>query len=137
MNAGVSGEVTANGVKRLEAILESSRVDLLILLEGGNDILGNKNPALTKRNLAQMIAQAQRYNIDVVLVGVPEKKLFSSVAPLYKELAEEYNLVFEAELIGDLLRQPKYKSDSIHFNEEGYRVMAETLHQLLVDSGAL
>jgi hypothetical protein len=45
--------------------------------------------------------------------------------------------VFEAELIGDLLRQPKYKSDSIHFNEEGYRVMAETLHQLLVDSGAL
>jgi len=137
MNAGVSGEVTANGVKRLEAILENSRVDLLILLEGGNDILGNKNPAQIKRNLAQMVAQAQRYNIDVVLVGVPEKKLFSSVAPLYKELAEEYNLVFEAELIGDLLRQPKYKSDSIHFNEEGYRVMAETLHQLLVDRGAL
>jgi hypothetical protein len=54
-------------------------VDLLILLEGGNDILGNKNPAQIKRNLAQMVAQAQRYNIDVVLVGVPEKKIFSAL----------------------------------------------------------
>ncbi|SMF52574.1 Lysophospholipase L1 [Alteromonadaceae bacterium Bs31] len=137
INAGVSGEVSADGVSRLDSILSEKHVDLLILLEGGNDILRNQNPERTKQNLAKMIEIAKAYQVEVVLVGVPEKKLFSGVAPFYKELAEEYKLVFEADLIGDLLRQPKYKSDSIHFNAAGYRVMAEALHELLLERGAL
>ena len=136
INAGVSGEVTANGLARLDTILENTTVDLLILLEGGNDILRNHNLQQTQENLAQMIALAQRYGIDVVLVGVPEKKLFSSVAPFYRELADTYPVVFEGELMGNLLRQPQYKSDAIHLNEKGYRLMAESLYDLLVERGA-
>lgn len=137
INAGVSGEVTSAGVERLAKILEDTDVDLLILLEGGNDILRGINPVTTKRNLALMIEKAKSYNIDVVLVGVPEKKLFSDVAPFYEALADEYQLVFEGELISNLLRTPKYKSDSIHCNEDGYKVMAESLYRLLVERGAL
>jgi len=137
VNAGVSGELTSEGLKRLDKLLVNSRVDLLILLEGGNDILRNKNLVQTKQNLAQMIQLAKAYAIEVVLIGVPEKKLFSDSAPLYQELAEEYQLVFEEALIADLLAQPKYKSDAIHFNAKGYRVMAESIYELLVNHGAL
>lgn len=137
INAGASGETTAQGLERLSGILDQSTPDLLILLEGGNDILRNQDLARTKQNLAEMIELAQSYGAVVVLIGVPEKRLFSDAAPLYEELAKEYGLVFEGELIASLLREPQYKSDMVHFNAQGYRQLAESIYQSLVERGAL
>lgn len=137
INAGISGETTAEGLTRFSKTLEDYTPSLVILLEGGNDILRNLPPAQTKRNLAQMIEIAQRHKIQILLVGVPQKKLFSDTAPLYFELAEEYQVPLEAELVSDLLRSPQYKSDPIHFNEKGYRKLAEGLYQRLIDEGAI
>lgn len=136
INAGVSGEVTADGVPRLARILTETRVDLLILLEGGNDILRNINPKTTEQNLRVMLETARRHKVAVVLLGVPEKKLFSNSAPFYESLAEQYDLVFEDKLIGELMRTSKYKSDPIHFNAAGYRNLAESLYALMVKRGA-
>jgi acyl-CoA thioesterase I len=137
VNAGVSGETTAGGLARLGRELDESQPELLILLQGGNDILRNLDLAQTKANLAAMIELAAHRNIAVVLLGVPEKKLFSSAAPIYGELAEEHQLVFDGSLVASLLRSPSYKSDPVHLNAEGYRKMAESIHELLQDSGAL
>lgn len=137
INAGVSGEVTEQGRARFGALLEQTRPDLVLLLEGGNDILRNLDPARTQANLAAMIEQAQAQGVQVVLIAVPGKRLFSDAAPFYSALAEQYGLVLEDALIADLLRQRKYKSDSLHFNRAGYRVMAESLHERLVEEGAL
>jgi len=133
INAGVSGETTAGGMARLPETLADTNPALLILLEGGNDILRNENPATTKRNLAAMIEMAKSRGVQIVLIGVPERSLFSDVAPFYRDLAQEYELVLEDELIGDLLRTPRYKSDAIHFNQHGYRVMAEAIFELLAE----
>lgn len=137
VNAGVSGEVTAQGARRFSEVLGSNDADLVILLEGGNDILRNHDAADTKRNLALMIEMAQVRDIPVILIGVPEKKFFSDAAPFYGELAEEYHLVYEDEIIASLLRSPDLKSDSVHFNEKGYRALAVRIKKLLSESGAL
>jgi lysophospholipase L1-like esterase len=137
INAGISGEVTADGLARLPETIDQTTPDLLILLEGGNDILRNQDLEATKRNLASMIELAQSRGVEVVLIGVPAKSLFSSAASFYAELAEDYQLVFEESLIASLLRKSAYKSDAIHFNQQGYRVMAEAIHELLVVNGAL
>ncbi len=137
INAGISGETTKQGLARLNSVLEESDPQLMILLEGGNDILRNQNLSETKKNLASMIEAAQAYGVQVVLIGVPEKKLFSSSAKIFSELAEQYDLVFEETLIASLLRSPEYKSDSVHFNEQGYEKMAQAIHELLQDKGAL
>jgi lysophospholipase L1-like esterase len=136
INAGVSGETTAEGLARLGTVLSQTPADLIVLIEGGNDILRNQNLTRSKQNLAQMIELAQSYALDVVLIGVPEKKLFSNAAPMYAELAEEYGLVYDGELIAQLIRTQKYKSDSVHFNQDGYRVMAEEIYALLQKHGA-
>ena len=137
INAGVSGETTDEGLKRLGSLLDQEAPDLLILIEGGNDILRNKKRSDTKRNLGLTIQQAQQRSIPVVLVGVPEKSVFSYSSPIYEELAEEYDLVYEDSLIGGLMRDSSMKSDPIHFNDAGYRKMAEALYELLSDRGAL
>jgi lysophospholipase L1-like esterase len=137
VNAGVSGETTERGLARLPEQLSQTNPDLLILLEGGNDILRNNDFAATKRNLAAMIELAQNRGVQVVLLGVPEKRLFLGVAPFYADLAEDYQLVFEDQLVATLLRNSDYKSDPIHLNAKGYRVLAEKIHELLQDNGAL
>lgn len=137
INSGVSGETSEGGLKRLPVELDRISPDLLILIEGGNDILRNRTYTDIKKNIKGMIELAKDRGIPVVLIGVPEKKIFSSSAPFYQELADEYELVFDKTLIGSLQRNSDLKSDPIHFNGKGYRKMAEVIYKLLQDNGAL
>ena len=89
INAGISGETTKQGLARLASVLEENEPHLMILLEGGNDILRNQNLSQTKQNLASMIEMAQSQGVQVLLIGVPEKKLFSNSAKIFPELAEQ------------------------------------------------
>lgn len=136
VNAGISGETTNQGLERFVQVINEYHPSLLILMEGGNDILRN-NTTSTKANLARMIEISLASNIQVVLVGVPEKKLFSKSAAFYTELATEYEVVFEGELLSSLLRKSQYKSDAVHFNQQGYRQFAEGVFELLKTKGAL
>ena len=137
INAGVSGETTAEGLERLPDLLDRHNPALMILLMGGNDVLRNQDLEAAKRNLARMIELARGRNVQVVLVGVPRKSLFSNSADLYRELAEFYHLVLVDDLVAGLLRRPGYKSDAVHLNAAGYRAMAEELEEVLREAGAL
>lgn len=137
INAGISGETSAEGLERLPAVLQESVPDLMILMHGGNDILRNLGADKARANLRAMIELATGRGTQVVLVGVPEKKLLSSSAPYYQELADEYDLVFEKGMISSLLKKRALKSDSVHFNAAGYSEIASRLHALLQEHGAL
>jgi len=137
VNAGISGEITADGLARLPEVLDDVRPQLMLLLHGGNDILRNLNPSQASANIAAMIREARSRGIAVVLVGVPEKKLFSDTSPIYPALAEQFELVFVESIIADLLRSPSKKSDAVHFNQAGYEEIAQALYDALQRSGAL
>lgn len=137
INGGVSGELSRAGRARLPALLAEHRPALVILLEGGNDMLRGSGEGALKANLAAMIEAAQGSGAQVLLVGVPRKSLFADGAPLYEELADQYGLVLDNDSIGELLRDPALKSDAVHFNAEGYRTLAQRLHRLLQERGAL
>jgi len=137
INGGVSGELSQAGRARLPALLAEHRPALVILLEGGNDMLRGSGEGALKANLAAMIEAAQGSGAQVLLVAVPRKSLFADGAPLYGELAQQYGLVLDNDSIGELLRDPALKSDAVHFNAEGYRTLAQRLHRLLQERGAL
>mgnify|MGYP000061663931 FL=1 len=137
INAGISGEVSDAGLQRLPGLLSQYQPAMLILLEGGNDILQNRDTNHLKQNLARMITLARQHNTDVVLVAVPENNLFSNSAPLYRELADEHRVVVESEIIASLLRNSQYKSDPVHFNNRGYKALAQRIKSLLQDYNAL
>lgn len=138
VNAGISGETTAEGLKRIEKVLNKEKPDLVVLMEGGNDILRNYNLKETESNLGAMIEIIQARGIPVALMGIPVKSLFSSsCASFYEDLADKYTLPLDCDSVGELLRDSRYKSDSVHFNKEGYALIAKRVEELLKDSGAL
>lgn len=137
INAGVSGEVSSIGLKRLSEALEEYEPDLLILCHGGNDLLRNQSTKKMESNIRKMIQLAKEKNIPVILLGVPKPGIFLSTFETYKEIAESTETVFIENLILDVLSEKTLKSDSVHPNKEGYRFMAESIYSVLQKSGAL
>ncbi len=137
INAGVPGEVSADGLVRLPALLDEHRPRLLILCHGGNDLLRKHNEQELARNLRAMVEAARTRGIAVVLVGVPAPGLLLSVPELYAALAKEQQLPYEAEALRTILGDRALKSDPVHPNAEGYRQFAQRLHALLHAAGAL
>ncbi|MEW6687891.1 MAG: arylesterase [Pseudomonadota bacterium] len=134
---GVPGEVTAAGLARLPAVLEYHRPRLLLLCHGGNDFLHRQPKAQAAENLRAMIRLAKNRGIEVLLIGTPEPGFTLTPPAFYAEIAKEFDLPYEGEVIGKILRDSTLKSDQIHPNAQGYRLIAERVAELLRKSGAV
>jgi lysophospholipase L1-like esterase len=137
VNAGVRGEESAAGLTRLPGVLERVGPDLVILGHGGNDILRRRDLARSASNLRGMVELARRNGAAVVMLGVPGFGLFLGTHPMYGQIAESLQVPLEGEALANILGDPALKSDAIHPNAEGYRRLAEAVHALLQERGAL
>ena len=131
INAGVPGETSAQGLRRLPGVLAEHEPDLVILCHGGNDFLRRLDQQQLAANLAAMVALIHDSGAQVVVVGVPQLGLFLQTAPLYEQLAETYRLPYEGEIVADLLGDRDLKSDSVHPNAAGYRQLAQAVFRLI------
>lgn len=137
INAGVPGETTADGLKRLPGVLAEHKPRLVLLCLGGNDLLRRIPEAETETHLRLLARTVRESGAELVLIGVPEPKLFGGAAPVYARLASELQVPLENEVFVDVLKDNRLKSDPIHANAAGYRVVAERLAEFLRESGAL
>lgn len=132
INAGVPGEVSAEGLQRLPKLLEQHNPALLILCHGGNDILQKKDLNQLRSNLETMILLAKAKEVEVVLIAVPEFGVLRLTPPsLYHELSEKHSLKIEEDILPDLLHDNRYKSDLIHPNAAGYEQMAKAVEKVI------
>ena len=137
INSGVSGEVSAQGLKRLPKVLDEIHPQLLILCHGCNDLLRKMDLEEMESNIRSMIQLSLDRDIPVILLGVPKPGIFLSSFDVYKKIANSMNIIFIEDLISDVLGKKSLKSDSIHPNKKGYNVMAEEIYSLLLDKGAI
>lgn len=135
INAGISGEDTRGGLARLPSVLDRYKPQILILCEGGNDILRRKSMLNAKENLAKMIKIAQQRGIHVVLVGVPTVDILRfDTAQIYRELAQELSVPLEDQVLVDILSDDALKIDTIHPNADGYELMSNALAKIVSDT---
>ncbi len=132
INEGVSGETSAQGLDRLEEMLETHHPQLVIVCFGGNDILQRKSVSQLEANLEQMVTVIESYGAHVMLVAVPEIALLPRPLPLYASIAERHELVADLTTLSDLLKQRSMKSDTVHLNAKGYAALASALSQRIV-----
>ncbi|HLZ33547.1 MAG TPA: arylesterase [Nitrospira sp.] len=140
INAGVSGDTTAGGLRRVGWVLKTKPI-IVILELGGNDGLRGLSLQETKANLERIIQQFQNASVTVVLAGM---KLppnygteytagFESIYPL---LAKQYRLPLIPFFLDGVAGSVSLnQADGIHPTGEGYRIIAdkvlETLKPLL------
>lgn len=137
VNAGIPGEQTAAGLKRLPDLLDAHSPNLMILIHGGNDMLKKRSLDAAADNLKSMITTARERNTQVVMLAVPNPTLLLSPADFYEEVAESLGVPIDLKTLAKILQYPDTKSDTVHPNAKGYRIMAENIHELLKSRGAL
>jgi lysophospholipase L1-like esterase len=135
-NAGINGETSDEGLRRLPQLLEDKSIKLMILCFGGNDILRRQSMTTLKKNLKNMIQVAKAKKIDVLLIAVPNINLFGlSPLALYKEVAEEEDVPLLSGVLADILGNPTLKNDQIHPNALGYKQLANEVYDSLKENG--
>ena len=137
INAGVPGDTTTTGLQRLPAVLAEYRPRLVLLCLGGNDMLHQQPAATTENNLRLLVQTIRASGAEVVLIGVPEPKLFGGAPDFYARVARDMKLPLEDDAFNDVLKDARLKSDPIHANAAGYHRIAERLDEFLREAGAL
>jgi acyl-CoA thioesterase I len=137
VNAGVPGEVTAEGKARLPGVLDEQRPDLMILCLGGNDFFRNLDRKEAEANLREMVRTAKERGVEVLLVGVPRLGWGLEVPDLYRKIAADTGIPLEEKSLKRILADSSLKSDPIHPNAAGYRPLAEALAGALRKAGAV
>ncbi|MEJ2116062.1 MAG: GDSL-type esterase/lipase family protein [Gammaproteobacteria bacterium] len=131
INAGVPGEVSSKGLKRLPALLDKHVPELVIPIHSGNDILRKLPRHELKNNLSAMIELAKSRNIQIIMLGVPEPGIFLKSADIYEQVANENNIPVELSLLPKIFGNNSLKSDIAHFNAQGYKILAEGIYEFL------
>ena len=137
VNGGVSGELSGDGLRRLPIWLDEYEPKMLILCHGANDLLRSLSEEKAAENVRAMVKMARDRGIDVVLIAVPKFGLMRAPPTFYEDIAREFDIPIERYVLNDIVRNSALRSDSVHPNAEGYRLIAQALVKRLQVSGAL
>lgn len=137
VSAGVPGEVSETGLARLPDALDQAQPRLLILCHGGNDFLRKLPETQAAANVRAMVKVAREKGVEVVLVGVPKPGLAAAPAGFYADIAREFRIPYDGEVLKSVLTDNALKSDWVHPNAKGYEHIAQSLAALLKRAKAI
>jgi acyl-CoA thioesterase-1 len=136
VNAGVSGDTSAGGLRRLDWALEGD-VRVLIVALGGNDGLRGLSIAEMKQNLSTIIDRARQRNIVVILAGMEAPPNYGpeyvqSFRAAFRDVALEKRVLFIPFLLDKVAGQSALNQpDGIHPNADGARIVGDTIWPVL------
>jgi acyl-CoA thioesterase-1 len=138
INAGISGETSADGLSRIDWVLKQP-VDVFVLELGANDGLRGIPLSGTSQNLQAIIdAVHKKYpQAKLILAGmeIPPnmgKKYTDEFRALYGELAKKNDALLIPFLLKGVGGEPALnQADGIHPNVEGHKIVAENVWAVL------
>jgi acyl-CoA thioesterase-1 len=138
VNAGVRGDTTSGGLRRLDSVLASNPRIMVVAL-GANDGLRGVAVSTISRNLEQIVERAQERGVRVLVCGMETPPIngwnytvaFHHVFPT---LAEKYDAPLVPFLLANVALNPEMNGpDLVHPNVAGARQIAETVWPYLYD----
>lgn len=132
INLGVSGNTTADGLARLEA-LDKYKPKVVLLLLGGNDYLKKIPQETTFNNLEKIIEDLQSRGAVVVLLGVRGGLLSDKFESSFEDLSKENETAYVSNVLAGLITNSQYMYDAIHPNDLGYQKIADRVYPVLKD----
>jgi acyl-CoA thioesterase-1 len=136
INAGVSGDTSAGGLRRLDWALDGD-VEILVVELGANDGLRGLPADQMQDNLDEIISRAKARGITVVLTGMEAPPNYGPVytaqfRAVFRDLADDHDVVFVPFFLEGVAGIAALNnSDGIHPNAEGAKVIEQTMWRAL------
>lgn len=130
INMGISGNTTAQGLARVEEVIEKNPKVVLVLL-GGNDFLRKVPIDETFKNIDDIVTRIQSTGAVVVLLGVRGGLLSDPYEERFEEIAKNRGTLYVSDVLDGILTNRKYMSDAIHPNDAGYQKIADRVYLML------
>lgn len=138
INAGISGDTTAGGVRRLVPALDKHQPDIVVLELGANDMLRGLNPANTRANLEWMLTVLRDRNIPTLLAGMKAPMNYgpeyaNTFNRIYPELAEAFGAALYPFMLETVYGKAQFMlPDGLHPNALGADRIARDLAAALI-----
>jgi acyl-CoA thioesterase-1 len=135
VNASISGETTAGGLRRIAKALQQHQPSVVILELGANDGLRGGKVTETEKNLHQLIVQIKKSKAKVLLLGIqlpPNYGLFyaKQFRAMYPKLAKQHKVALLPFML-EGIEPEQFLADNLHPNAEGQpRIQQNVLQSL-------
>lgn len=138
INAGLSGETTAGGLRRIDWVLRTP-VDIFVLELGGNDGLRGLSPSVAQKNLQGIIdkVRAKNPSARIVIAGMTMPTSMGEAyvrefAAIFPDLAKTNNATLIPFLLEGVGGVPEMNlADGFHPNAPGHQVVAGVIWKTL------
>ena len=136
VNAGVSGDTTAGGVRRIRWLMKHEP-EIVILALGANDGLRGLSIDEMRKNLEIMITICREHNAQILLAGMKAlpnygEDYMREFETVFPELAEKHDLIFLPFLLEGVAGKREYtQSDGLHPVASGYNIITDLVWQRL------
>jgi len=127
VNAGVRGDTTAQALERISEAVLSKNPRLVVILLGGNDFLRRVPLHDTRKNLAEIIRRVQAQGAMVAIAGMRLGLFTDEYAAIFEETARQFGALYIPGVMKGILSDAALRSDPIHPNGAGYRLVAERI----------
>jgi len=137
VNAGVSGDTTAGGLRRVEWVLRA-QPEIAIVALGVNDGLRGQSVAAMRANLAAIVERLRASGAQVLLAGMQLPPNYGvdfagEFARTYPDLAKRAGVPLMPFLLDGVAADPRLnQADGIHPTAQGHRVIADRVWPFLV-----
>ncbi len=137
VNAGVSGDTSAGGVRRIDWSLDAGNVRFVILELGANDFLRGQPVGETRKNLSEIIKRAKERDAEVLLAGMlttteSGRDYEMEIRDAFNSLASEHDVPLIPFFLEGVAGIDKYnQQDRVHPNAEGTKLVAATVYRHL------
>ncbi|MDE1921496.1 MAG: arylesterase [Candidatus Omnitrophica bacterium] len=129
INAGVSGNTTADALARLDRDVLSHNPKMVIITLGANDYFQGKPEKETLANMKEIIDRIKARGAMVVWAEVKMGILGDPYIDDFRALAGREHILLIPNILGGIIDNPSLKYDQIHPNDEGYKIMAGRIYR--------
>jgi len=132
INAGIDGDTTSEALKRVKSDA-LDRNPLLVIIEfSGNDFLRKVPREVTLYNIRAMVEQIQAKKAMVALVDISAGMFLAEYRKGLSKLAREKEAIFIPHILSGIITNPRMKSDFLHPNALGYKMIAQRIYRAIM-----
>ncbi len=131
INAGQDADTTYEALKRIESDVLNKDPRLVIIEFCGNDFLKKIPLEVTVENIKKMAQAVQAKGAMTAIVDISAGMFLGEYRSGFKKLSTQTGSIFISGVLNGIITNPSMKSDFLHPNAKGYRIISQRIHRTI------